>query len=146
MPSKAWSPNTWKVRLVVLFAYLPKSKKDCNLPNQIHPELLKYSIPYRMDWISSHRTTWQEPWYQAYRGKNQRKYPFTLFLRFMTLLLGRIILYRRISRRKVFHSQHFSTWNKVSSACFPKFNRGETCFCSILYAPLRFTQAWYTAQ
>ena len=46
--SKAWSSNTWKVRSVVLFVYLPKSK-DCNLPNQIHLEILKH--PNRTEWI-----------------------------------------------------------------------------------------------
>jgi glutathione S-transferase len=46
LPGKAWSPNTWKVRLA-LFVYLLKS--NCNYPNRF---ILNYkSIPYRTEWV-----------------------------------------------------------------------------------------------
>ena len=75
--------------------------------------------------------------YQTYRKKTRRNtllhtssdsWPFD------PRRPSRIISYRRISGKNVSRSQHFFTWHKISSPCFPNFIWRETWFfCYTLY-------------
>ena len=88
------------------------------------------NIPYRTEWIEyPDIESLSKNLVSNLPEKSQTEYPFTHFLRFWitTLPLARTSLIIPVP-----HSQHFSTWNKISSACFPNFIWRETRFCAIL--------------